>query len=461
MTVENANYIGGLIRTSPTPQDFKKEGDDQIRLIKSVLLNSVLGFPGAVVVQGVDSGAANAYVLNPPQPLLSYTVGTMVLMTPANTNGGASTLNISSLGARPIQRIDGTAVANGDLMPGVPALMAYDGTAFRMLSVTKAYIDSLAQNAALPGQTGNAGKPLITNGTTASFSTSYGVAIDEAKGTAIAATPTLNLNTGTGTGNFTHITGTGVTINAITLPAGAERSLIIDSAGNTFANGATLDIPGAANIATLAGDRLTVRGDGTKAIVTSYTRANGRAVVEQTAPGWVLLSSAVPAAGVSVIDFLNVFTSTYDDYVVLLDGISSSTAGSPGIGDPNITVQVARLGVVDSGLTYMVASFGETASAQSSSVIVVNGIASPSSATWAEILFLNANSTQNHGIETRSFTGSFGSTGRSVARHAAHFNNGSTSPLSGFRLTLIQPGTPGSHVFAATGTIKIYGIRKV
>lgn len=61
--------------------------------------------------------------------LASYSAGMMVIFTPANNNTGATTLNIDSLGALDIQKADGDALASGDLVAGVPALLVLDSGA--------------------------------------------------------------------------------------------------------------------------------------------------------------------------------------------------------------------------------------------------------------------------------------------------------------------------------------------
>ncbi|NML61840.1 hypothetical protein HHL21_12290 [Massilia sp. RP-1-19] len=96
----------------------------------------------------------------------------------------------------------------------------------------------------------------------------YGV-----KGANIASAATVNLSTATG--DYIHITGT-TTITTITIPIGAERTVIFDGA-LTLTHGAALLLPGAANIVTAANDRMIVRGDTTGAIVTSYTKSTGAA----------------------------------------------------------------------------------------------------------------------------------------------------------------------------------------
>lgn len=61
--------------------------------------------------------------------LASYLAGMLVVFTPANNNTGATTLNIDSLGALDIQKADGDALASGDLIAGVPALLVLDSGA--------------------------------------------------------------------------------------------------------------------------------------------------------------------------------------------------------------------------------------------------------------------------------------------------------------------------------------------
>lgn len=58
--------------------------------------------------------------------LTAYSAGMLVVFTPANTNTGATTLNIDSLGALDVQKFDGEALVAGDLVVGVPALLLLD-----------------------------------------------------------------------------------------------------------------------------------------------------------------------------------------------------------------------------------------------------------------------------------------------------------------------------------------------
>ncbi len=136
-----------------------------------------VGFTGAVFVTGVDGGAANAYTLTPANALVAYSSKMLVEFTPNADCTGSATLNISGLGAKPIITQAGIALTAGDLASGRSYLAAYDGTSFRLISVTTAYVDAvrtyatqLAFQAALPAQAGNAGKYIRTDGVTASWS---------------------------------------------------------------------------------------------------------------------------------------------------------------------------------------------------------------------------------------------------------------------------------------------------
>lgn len=48
MTIESATYVSSLDNANPSGTDFKYEGDDHVRLIKSTLLNSFPNITGAI-----------------------------------------------------------------------------------------------------------------------------------------------------------------------------------------------------------------------------------------------------------------------------------------------------------------------------------------------------------------------------------------------------------------------------
>lgn len=83
---------------------------------------------------GVDTGAANAYVLTFNANFSAYTDGIVIYWIPANTNTGASTINVNGLGAVPIVNQDGSALYVGQLQAGQFAEIAYSSGSFYLIS---------------------------------------------------------------------------------------------------------------------------------------------------------------------------------------------------------------------------------------------------------------------------------------------------------------------------------------
>jgi hypothetical protein len=82
----------------------------------------------------VSSGSANAYVVATPA-LAAYAAGNIVRFKANFTNTGAATINVNSLGAKSIKKLDGaTALAANDIISGQIVEVEYDGTNFQMLS---------------------------------------------------------------------------------------------------------------------------------------------------------------------------------------------------------------------------------------------------------------------------------------------------------------------------------------
>lgn len=170
MSLETAVNIADLVKTNPGSGDPKSQGDDHIRGLKTVLQNAFAGFTGAVIVTGTDGGAADAYTLTPSNALPAYGNRMVAIFAPTANNTGAATLNISGLGTKAIKTVTGAALGLGDLIVGYVYPVVYNGTEFRMMSITKNYVDQLAFAASgLPGQAGNAGKVLVTDGTGVSW----------------------------------------------------------------------------------------------------------------------------------------------------------------------------------------------------------------------------------------------------------------------------------------------------
>lgn len=106
---------------------------------------------------GVDTGVSNAYVLNFTAPFTSLTDGIVIYWIPANTNGGASTINVNGLGPVPIQNQNGTALTASQLIAGQVASIMYSSGVFLLLSSGVA--PSVVTGSFVPTWTGFGGSP--------------------------------------------------------------------------------------------------------------------------------------------------------------------------------------------------------------------------------------------------------------------------------------------------------------
>ena len=144
MALETGTYISDLVITNPAGADGKDRGDDHIRLLKSTIKTTFPNVTGAV---------------NPTHVEFNYLAGvTSLVQTQLNTLTSAKA---AKAGDTYTGTHDFTGAAMTVATPSVAANPA-----------TKAYADGLAFATALPLQTGNRGKEIITNGTTASWSLS-------------------------------------------------------------------------------------------------------------------------------------------------------------------------------------------------------------------------------------------------------------------------------------------------
>lgn len=86
---------------------------------------------------GTDSGAADAYVVTLPYTPTALTDGMRVLFKAANTNTGASTINVSGKGAKSLTRNSGDALSPGDVLAGKLTECVYNATTdtFEIISV--------------------------------------------------------------------------------------------------------------------------------------------------------------------------------------------------------------------------------------------------------------------------------------------------------------------------------------
>lgn len=84
---------------------------------------------------GVDTGSANAYVLNFTANFTTYTDGIIIYWVPGNTNTAASTLNVNGLGAVNLLNFNGATISPGTVVAGQIVQVMYLGGSFKIISV--------------------------------------------------------------------------------------------------------------------------------------------------------------------------------------------------------------------------------------------------------------------------------------------------------------------------------------
>lgn len=390
MALETGTYISDLVATNPDGASPKSSMDDHLRLVKSTIKTTFPNVTGAMTMTHTELNTVTA------RGLIAGQTWTGTHTFPATTYG-------------------------------VTAAFGASGTALATLD----YVNAVATNAALPGQTGNAAKFLRTDGTTAAWS-ELGV-----KGADIASAATINLTTATG--DYVHVTGT-TPITAITIPVGAERTVIFDDA-LALTHGAALLLPGAANITTAANDRMTVRGDTAGAIVVSYTKADGTPVKS----GMVLLATLTPTAAANV-DFLTTFTSGYDNYVIEGTGLNGSSSSD------NIVFRFANGGAVDSGSNYYSASGAGSDTTTDTSGLATTSFYNGGKGGSFRMAVMNVNDATNLKTTMTSCAAQSATAPVTLATstYYAGYIGGAVSGIRFF--------WSGGATFAAQGAIRIYGI---
>ena len=113
-----------------------------IRTVDNVQQSQLLSLYG-----GVDSGAANAYILTFAASFNSYVNGIIVYWLPSNSNTGASTININGLGVVGIVNQDGSALQVGQIIANQICGIIYSGSGFVLLSTAFLPVTINKQNA--------------------------------------------------------------------------------------------------------------------------------------------------------------------------------------------------------------------------------------------------------------------------------------------------------------------------
>ena len=271
--------------------------------------------------------------------------------------------------------------------------------------------------------------------------------INEVRGSDIASASTINLTTSTG--NLVDVTGT-TTITAITLADGAERTVRFTGA-LTLTNGASLVLPGGANITAAAGDFATFRGYAAGVVRCSgYVKASGAAVV--AASGALVYLSTVTASAASSVDVETGFGSTYDDYIIIGSGVFFSGAGGLAA-----RMKISGSYVTSSAYSHHVITSAPTATAYASIAGQSQAESRLQGTNGGATVLDNAMSFQMNILSVNSATYK---TARSMGiGNSGEFSDAvmklqsSTGVLSGIRFLNYNGGT-------LTGTFKLYGVAK-
>lgn len=187
---------------------------------------------GNTAEYAVDTGASDVYVINPSPTVASYAAGQMFRFRVANGNSGASTLNVSGLGAKAIVQADGaTALATGNLTTGQIVTVSYESVGDEF------HLTPTEQPVANPAKT--------DANNVYSKTETWKLGADVTSATALA----VNID-----GNIFDITGTTTVTSLATKGVGTIAVLQFDSALILTHHASNLVLPDAQNITTAAGD---------------------------------------------------------------------------------------------------------------------------------------------------------------------------------------------------------------
>lgn len=164
----------------------------------------------------------------------SYTAlgsGFILRFIPANTNNGATTLNVNGIGAGPVTKYGATALSGGELVAGTAYELMWDGAQWQILGLVAVTEAGVAAAEWAVGVTG-------TNTVTCTTATGYG---SFGNGFILRFVP-ANTNSGAVTIAVNGITAAAVTKNGTTALTGGE--LVAGTAYELMWDGARLQIVG-------------------------------------------------------------------------------------------------------------------------------------------------------------------------------------------------------------------------
>ena len=232
--INSAIFISGGSTTT-----FTYTGQSQTALIPVPAANqmtsiarftsSALHVSGGVNSYSDSSGVANSIVVTTPLTLSGVQVGMSVNVKVANSNTGATTLNLNSLGAEQVTKQNGVALASGDLCANHEYTFVENGTSWDLVSPSCA-----APISGVSSVSGDSGSIITNSSSTGAVTLVFGtesahtVLAGPASGAAATPTfqtaPTIAVTNMTGTGAFNTTGNAGTATSAGTLTGCSEAN---------------------------------------------------------------------------------------------------------------------------------------------------------------------------------------------------------------------------------------------
>jgi hypothetical protein len=366
---------------------------------------------------GTAGGTADALTITLVPAVTAWASGQRFLfVSGASPNATTTpTLNPNAVGAKTFVRKDGTACAAGDIPALTLCEAVYDGTNVRLVSWGAALLTAL--------------------GTVTSGTWNAGVIAGQYGGTGVANTgKTITLG-----GNLTTSGA-----NAVTLTTTGPTNVTLPTSGSLVAGGSITASGLTQSTAKLLGRTTASSGAIEEITVSGATLSGGTLTIAGSA--LTLLATLTPTAAASV-DALTTFSSTYDNYLIELDGIL------PAANDV-FWIRVANAGTVDSGSNYSQAIVHNSAGTLTNSAAVFAGTTTTAGKGLSGyVLIHNANDATNlkaisvFSVSQTAATPGWTGTIASYAYFAAN-------AISGVRFLWAAASN-----FSATGKIRIYGMQ--
>lgn len=253
------------------------------------------------------TGTSTAYVLSYAVAPAALVDGMTHVVLFHTGNGASPTLNINSLGAKPLHYFTGSAwavVPSGLIKSGMVCVVYYYASAgtYRIRS-----FPSAVGTATLGGDNTFTGANTFSGAITMS-----GAAFNEAVRVDVASATTCDI--GAAASNYVRITGTTTITGLGTVASGVRRHVVFGGALTLTHNGTSLILPNAgSNITTAAGDTALFISEGSgNWRCQDYQKADGTPLVAYTPPQRAYAYVTV-AAGTATIQKQSGFTSVVRD----------------------------------------------------------------------------------------------------------------------------------------------------